>query len=95
MMTSPQMIQACLREVNIKYDFNVNIKNIPCHLDMERDLKTQANGLFTITLRVNQGEIKDYVNYYTPTTAEYNPIFNAAEPKCEITRSSGDDSPKG
>ena len=76
----------------MKYDFNVNIKNIPCHLDVEKDLKEQSNGLFTITLRVNQGEIKDYVNYFSPSTAEYNPIFDATEPKCEITCSNGDGS---
>ena len=77
----------------MKYDFNVKIKNIPCHLDIEKDLKVQSNGLFTFTLRVNQGLIMDYVNYRNPATSEYSAILNASEPQCQITRSSGDDSP--
>jgi hypothetical protein len=78
----------------LKYDFNVNIKNIPCHLDVERDLKLQANGVFTFTVRVNQGLIMDYVNYYNPGPEDYRAIFDAVGTECTVTRSSGDDGPK-
>lgn len=83
----------CLKEVTIKYDFNVKTHNIPCHLDIEKDLKIQGDGLFTFTLRVNQGLIMDYVNYRNPTASEYSAILNAATTECKITRSSGDDLP--
>lgn len=79
----------------MKYSFKVKAQNIPCHLDIERDLKGQRNGVFTFTLRVNQGQIMDYVNYNNPAASEYSAIFNATEPECEITRGSGDDSSKG
>ena len=78
----------------MKYDFNVNVKNIPCHLDVERDLKLQANGVFTFTVRVNQGLIMDYVNYYNPRPEDYRAIFDAAGTECTVTRSGGDDGPK-
>lgn len=77
----------------MKYDFNVKIKNIPCHLDIEKDLKVQSNGLFTFTLRVNQGLIMDYVNYRNPATSEYSAILNSNEPKCQITCDSRNDNP--
>lgn len=77
----------------MKYDFNVNTRNIPCHLDVERDLKVQKDGLFTFTLRVNQGCIMDYVNYRNPAASEYGAIFSSVGTECKITRSDGDDSP--
>jgi hypothetical protein len=75
----------------LKYDFIVKDHNIPCHLDIERDLKVQSNGLFTFTLRVNNGLIMDYVNYRNPDASEYSAILNSLETQCKITRSSGDD----
>jgi len=34
--------------------------NVPAHLDIEKDIKDTFNGLFTFTLRVNNGNIVDY-----------------------------------
>ena len=79
----------------MKYDFNVKVKNIPCHLDVARDIKRQQNGIFTVTLRVNQQLIQDYVNYYNPATSEYSAILNAAEPECKISCGGGDVGAKG
>ena len=78
----------------MKYGFNVNVRNIPCHLDVERDLKLQSNGVFTFTLRVNQGLIMDYVNYYNPGPEDYRAVFDAVETECEVTRSGRDDGSK-
>ena len=80
----------------MKYSFKVNAHNLPCHLDVERDIKTQQNGLFTFTLRVNQGCIMDYVNYTntSATASEYSTIFNADGPECEISCGDGTDSPE-
>jgi len=75
-------------------DFRVIDKNIPCHLDIAQDIKFHINGLFSFTLRVNNGCIMDYVDYTSPAASEYSSIFNAVETKCEISCSSGNDSPK-
>jgi hypothetical protein len=55
----------------VKYSFKVRAKNVPCHLDIEKDLKVQKDGIFTLTIRVNQGNIMDYVNYRNIGTSEY------------------------
>jgi hypothetical protein len=34
--------------------------NVLPHLDLEDDIRTQKNGLFTITIRLNNGNIVDY-----------------------------------
>jgi len=43
-----------------KYELDIRKHNIPAHLDIERDIKTKKNGLFTFTLRINGGNIVDY-----------------------------------
>jgi hypothetical protein len=68
-----------------KYSFKVRRGNIKPHLDIEQDIKKQVNGLFTCTLRVNQGNVVDYVNYRNIASSEYNSIFGAVETECEIT----------
>lgn len=42
----------------MKYDFRK--QNLEPHLDIERDLAIKKNGLFTFTLRVNNGKVVDY-----------------------------------
>jgi len=74
----------------MKYDFNVKIKNIPCHLDIARDIKEQKDGVFTFTVRINQQLIQDYVNYSNPAASEYTAILSAVGTKCEISRNGGD-----
>lgn len=44
-----------------------NPLNTPAHLDIERDIQSQRDGLFTVILRVNQGRIVDYVRYKNST----------------------------
>jgi len=44
----------------MKYELDIRKHNIPAHLDIERDIKTKKNGLFTFTLRINGGNIVDY-----------------------------------
>jgi hypothetical protein len=39
---------------------NIREYNKRAHLDIEKDIQTQKNGLFTFTLRVNGGNIVDY-----------------------------------
>lgn len=78
----------------MKYDFNINTRNIPCHLDISSDIKTQKNGVFTFTIRTNQSIIQDYVCYSNATANEYNSIIGATEPECKISRHSGVDSSK-
>ena len=70
-----------------KYAFKVKASNVACHLDIEKDLKVQGDGVFTFTIRINQGCIMDYVNYRNVQPSEYGAIFSAIEPECEITRS--------
>jgi hypothetical protein len=80
----------------LKYSFKVNAHNIPAHLDVETDIKNQQNGVFTFTLRVNQGCIMDYVNYTNSgaTASEYSAIFAASEPECEISLNDRVDGPE-
>lgn len=42
------------------YNFNIRKHNVLPHLDIEKDLSTKTNGLFTFTLRINKGDIVDY-----------------------------------
>ena len=42
-------------------------QNIPAHLDIEKDIQEQKNGLFTFIIKVANGNIADYnvVEYVT------------------------------
>ena len=44
-------------------------QNIPAHLDIEKDIQEQKNGLFTFIIKVANGNIADYnvVEYVTVT----------------------------
>ena len=46
--------------VSTKYELFIRKHNVPAHLDIERDIKTKKDGLFTFTLRINGGNIVDY-----------------------------------
>lgn len=39
---------------------NIREYNKRAHIDIEKDIQTQKNGLFTFVLRVNGGNIVDY-----------------------------------
>ena len=49
----------------------IKTENQQAHLDIERDIQEQKEGLVTFNLRVNRGEIEDYVGFYTITIAQY------------------------
>jgi hypothetical protein len=44
----------------MKYALNIKDHNRQAHLDIEKDIEVKKNGLFTFTLRVNNGNITDY-----------------------------------
>lgn len=56
----------------MRYNLDIPQHNIKPHLDIEKDIQTQKNGLMTFTIRVNQGNIEDYVRYETITAARYS-----------------------
>lgn len=46
--------------------------NVKCHLDIENYLAERKNGLVTFTLRVNDGNIVDFVHTeYVPVQKRY------------------------
>jgi hypothetical protein len=58
----------------MNYDLIINQHNIKPHLDIERDMQNQKEGLFTFVLRVSQGNIEDYAKHKTITIAEYRSV---------------------
>lgn len=42
------------------YALEIRDYNIPAHLDIEKEVSDRKNGLFTFTLRVNNGNIVDF-----------------------------------
>ena len=51
----------CSKEGFINYDaVDIPAQNIPAHLDIEKDIRTQQNGLFTFIIKVANGMIADY-----------------------------------
>lgn len=45
----------------MKYELSIREHNVQPHLDIESDLALKKDGLFTFILRVNNGNIVDYV----------------------------------
>lgn len=58
----------------MKYDLSINQHNIKPHLDIERDIQEQKEGLYTFSIKVNQGNIEDYAKIYTVTRTEYRSV---------------------
>lgn len=53
----------------MQYEIEVRPKNIPAYVDIEHDIQRQQNGLFTFTVRVNNGNVVDYVvTEYVPSS---------------------------
>ena len=54
----------------MKYSLDIRKSNIPCHLDLEKEITLKKNGLFTFTVRVNSGNIVDFnvVEYVNVST---------------------------
>jgi hypothetical protein len=71
----------------MKYDLQINQNNIKPHLDIERDIQTMGNGLFTFNIRVNSGNIVDHEQFRTITISQYRNITTVKEepdPPCDI-----------
>lgn len=60
---------------SMKYDLTINQHNIKPHLDIERDIQKQKEGLYTFSIKVNQGNIEDYAKIYTVTRTEYRSVI--------------------
>lgn len=58
----------------MNYDLTINQHNIKPHLDIERDIQEQKEGLYTFSIKVNQGNIEDYAKIYTVTRTEYRSV---------------------
>jgi len=67
-------------------NFKIRQSNVMAHLDIERDIKKTKNGLFTFTLRVNSGNICDYVNYKNVKPEEYSQLIQAVVKQFSTSR---------
>jgi hypothetical protein len=41
--------------------YDIRKYNIPAHVDLERDITRVGNGLLSFTIKVNNGNITDYI----------------------------------
>jgi hypothetical protein len=55
----------------MKYDLTINQHNIKPHLDIQKGIEDKKNGLYTFSIRVNQGDIEDFVIFETVTIKDY------------------------
>lgn len=54
------------------YALSIRDHNIQAHLDIEEEIKARGNGIFTFTLRVNNGNIVDLnITEYVPVKQKY------------------------
>lgn len=74
---------------NMKYNLTINQHNIKPHLEIEQSIQQRRNGLFTLNLRVNQGNIEDFSKYRTKTYAEYRSIIFTTFQEPDPTRNTG------
>lgn len=84
-----QTIQEGLVVAIIKYNLNINQHNIKPHLDIEQDIQKKKDGLFTFTLRINQGNIEDYAKYRTRTFIEYRTVTFSTIQKSTVPPNTG------
>ena len=88
------MIPDVLQEAIIKYILEISQHNVKPHLDIERSIGVKQNGIFTFNLRVNRGNIEDYVQFETVTYASYQSVIFTSIEECTIASSSGNGSPE-
>lgn len=69
----------------MKYTLNIPQHNIRPHLDIEKDIQEQKNGILTFNLRINQGNIEDYARFETITASKYQGITITFIEECIIT----------
>lgn len=70
----------------MKYELSIKSENVKPHLDIEQDIQKKKDGLFTFNLRVDKGDIVDYVQYETVTVARYTEVLIE---KRTVTHNSG------
>ena len=58
--------------------------NRGAHLDIEQDIQTKKNGLFTFVLRVNGGNIVDYTVMEQESGQRYNNLLRVVIQKLAI-----------
>lgn len=44
----------------MQYKLELKDQNLRPHLDIEKDIQTQKNGLFTFVIRISSGNVVDY-----------------------------------
>lgn len=70
----------------MKYALNIREHNIKPHLDIEEEVKLLKNGLFTFTLRVNNGNIVDFnVTEYINVKQQYGIIKQVVIEEYRVT----------
>ena len=70
----------------MKYELSIRDHNIQPHIDIEDDLQTKKNGLFTFILRVNNGNIVDYVVMEYKDARQYLVIKKIVIEKFAVSR---------
>lgn len=58
----------------MKYDIQIHEHNIKPHLDIQKGIQDKKNGLYTFTIRVNQGNIEDFSVFETITIKDYTGV---------------------
>jgi hypothetical protein len=74
-----------------KTELNIRPHNVKPHLDIERDIKAQKEGLFTFTLRINGGNIVDYsLTEYVDVKRKYLGVTTLTLTQSATTHYSGE-----
>jgi len=55
----------------MKYGVKLNPKNLQAHLDIESDIQRIKNGTINFVLKVNRGNLVDYVIYESVRDTEF------------------------
>lgn len=71
------------------YSLEINKHNIKPHLDIESDIQSKKDGLFTFNLRVSQSNIEDYAQFRTVTIHEYRSVTFTIAKQPSIPRDPG------
>lgn len=73
------------------YSLQIRDHNIPAHLDIEKEVQDRQNGLFTFTLRVNNGNIVDFnVTEYVNVKQKYGVVKALVIEEFAVTLSGGE-----
>lgn len=70
----------------MRYELSIRQHNLRPHLDIERDIESKRNGQFTFILRVNNGNIVDYVVMEYRDARHYLQLKKIVIEKYTITR---------